>query len=796
MGQIRGEKAKISACNIRSLSSFGIPYAGMHILVSTDNSATEDGQGYFDSYIIGDGTTAATALELHKYKAEELDEQINGTFVSYDASFAVTASAAINKSFAVSVPAGTYKVESNFSEFYTDLTVYFKKNGTNLVTKRMLLLISEGVTLPSDIDTIMVYQNATSSSAGTLTINLSAGRMDGSIVGEIEKLQELEVIPDILYGHDEVNEGVLSVTSGMTLSLANSHTDFNLPAGTYTINFDGGGVIPATTIYLRDANGNNISVTGANGTTLNKLASTNTGAGSVYQPITIPTDVAYLQFYGGTASANGQIRVYVDLGHSAGLIEKTEEVDERLTDVEQDYLSKTNIPFIKRLLYHADEVIPADGPANYRNKIVLTLTGEEINKDAMYVFTCDGPVEGVQNNTALQIIGADNSVYQGGLCNFHYPFAYFEPSKKEFDSGVSVDAVKFRLYPYNDGVVFRNVNVYVWEEYKVTNEIDVATTTISKLALAPHRISETCKSVAHRGYLWTAPQNMLSAVTEAKRQGYTATENDVAITADDHYVMWHDTTLVRLKMLRDINGYFMYADGNGNYYWYDADNEALYTWDGTQYVASSVSLSSLTQCNGADYSINTLTFAILKRLDFGSWKSAKYKGETIPTFDEWICYCKLVGINAWIDFKLTEQELTAAAEYLVGVVRKYGMLRNVVWIAGSSTRAIRSYDDKAVCALLVPPSSQIISAYADLIEQGGEGSIIFDPEWSALTQDNALLALNSGFGLSAWYVTFFPNKTDKAVIFQNIINTIKLGVQNFTLDIYTVEDVIYENYLK
>lgn len=65
MGQIRGTKAKISACNIRSLSSFGIPYAGMHILVSTDNSAMEDGNGNFDAYVVGDGKTAATELPLH-----------------------------------------------------------------------------------------------------------------------------------------------------------------------------------------------------------------------------------------------------------------------------------------------------------------------------------------------------------------------------------------------------------------------------------------------------------------------------------------------------------------------------------------------------------------------------------------------------------------------------------------------------------------------------------------------------------------------------------------------------------
>ena len=76
MGQIRGKKPHISACNIRSLSSFGIPYAGMHILVSTDNSATEDGQGNFDAYVVGDGNKAATALPLKEIVENTIYKQV------------------------------------------------------------------------------------------------------------------------------------------------------------------------------------------------------------------------------------------------------------------------------------------------------------------------------------------------------------------------------------------------------------------------------------------------------------------------------------------------------------------------------------------------------------------------------------------------------------------------------------------------------------------------------------------------------------------------------------------------
>ena len=64
MGQIIGGAAKPKRCNLNQLSQLGTPAAGEHILVSSDNSMNAAGQGNFDCYIVGDGRTAATALEL------------------------------------------------------------------------------------------------------------------------------------------------------------------------------------------------------------------------------------------------------------------------------------------------------------------------------------------------------------------------------------------------------------------------------------------------------------------------------------------------------------------------------------------------------------------------------------------------------------------------------------------------------------------------------------------------------------------------------------------------------------
>lgn len=83
MGQIVGLKAKPKRCNLNALGSVPTPAAGEYILVSYDNSMTANGQGNFDRYIIGDGRTAATELELkylddstHPYIVEEVNKAV------------------------------------------------------------------------------------------------------------------------------------------------------------------------------------------------------------------------------------------------------------------------------------------------------------------------------------------------------------------------------------------------------------------------------------------------------------------------------------------------------------------------------------------------------------------------------------------------------------------------------------------------------------------------------------------------------------------------------------------------
>lgn len=70
MGQIVGTKAKPKRANLNALSQVGTPALGEYVLVSSDDSMNAAGQGNFDCYIVGDGTTVATELEVQKINGD------------------------------------------------------------------------------------------------------------------------------------------------------------------------------------------------------------------------------------------------------------------------------------------------------------------------------------------------------------------------------------------------------------------------------------------------------------------------------------------------------------------------------------------------------------------------------------------------------------------------------------------------------------------------------------------------------------------------------------------------------
>jgi hypothetical protein len=68
-------------------------------------------------------------------------------------------------------------------------------------------------------------------------------------------------------------------------------------------------------------------------------------------------------------------------------------------------------------------------------------------------------------------------------------------------------------------------------------------------------------------------------------------------------------------------------------------------------------------------------------MDFGSWKSSKYTGTQIPTFEEFISLCKKISLQPYIEIKDNGTYTEAQVQSLVDTVRSYGMTDKVVWLS-------------------------------------------------------------------------------------------------------------------
>ncbi len=106
----------------------------------------------------------------------------------------------------------------------------------------------------------------------------------------------------------------------------------------------------------------------------------------------------------------------------------------------------------------------------------------------------------------------------------------------------------------------------------------------SFLVIAGGNMSRAQMIVAHRGASETAPENTLAAFRLAWEQGADAIEGDFYLTRDGRIIAIHDDTTERTA--------------------------------------------------GVKQNVADLTLEQLQQLDVGSWKSATYRGERIPTIEE------------------------------------------------------------------------------------------------------------------------------------------------------------------
>jgi glycerophosphoryl diester phosphodiesterase len=159
---------------------------------------------------------------------------------------------------------------------------------------------------------------------------------------------------------------------------------------------------------------------------------------------------------------------------------------------------------------------------------------------------------------------------------------------------------------------------------------------------------------AHRGASAHAPENTLAAFELALAQQADAIELDVKLTADGHVIVLHDATVDRTT--------------------------------------------------GSQGRVRDLSLAQLRSLDAGSFYSAKYRGEKIPTLEE---VFETLGKRTFINVELTNYNTPRdhLVETVCMLVKKFGLQKSVMFSSffASNLSKARAYLPGVPRGLLVFP---------------------------------------------------------------------------------------------
>ena len=243
------------------------------------------------------------------------------------------------------------------------------------------------------------------------------------------------------------------------------------------------------------------------------------------------------------------------------------------------------------------------------------------------------------------------------------------------------------------------------------------------------------KVISHRGYMNVAPENTLSAFKLAKKMGFEYVECDIAQTSDGVAVLLHDDTVDRT------------SNGTG--------------------------------------SISTLTFAEVRALDFGSWKSSEYTGEKIPTFEEFLLLCKNIGLKAYIEIKGTATFNQTQFEALVATVKRCGMRENVTWIGSVQAHLthIHNADSKARLGLVRSGISDNTIATVTELRNAGINDLFIDINASQATEENLERAINADVPVEVY--------ADDSID----IGSLSPYITGYTVDSTKVVETLYNKYI-
>ena len=178
--------------------------------------------------------------------------------------------------------------------------------------------------------------------------------------------------------------------------------------------------------------------------------------------------------------------------------------------------------------------------------------------------------------------------------------------------------------------------------YTSQNNLPCNDTFINELN-APFRL------ISHRGWnTWNDelyPEQVISSYKESYKRGLRNVECDVKFTSDGIPVLLHDNTI----------------------------NRTARNLDGTEL--------------GTDIYLRNLTFEqVRNNYDFGIYQGERFKGTKIPTLEELLRLCKILGMRIILEYKADENGTVNINEGITKVynlVKDNGMLDYVVFLSGN-----------------------------------------------------------------------------------------------------------------
>ena len=148
-----------------------------------------------------------------------------------------------------------------------------------------------------------------------------------------------------------------------------------------------------------------------------------------------------------------------------------------------------------------------------------------------------------------------------------------------------------------------------------------------------------------------------------------------------------------------------------------------------------------------------MTYEELLQYDFGIAAGEAYRGTRIPTFQEWIAFCREADVTPYIELK--SRMTTEQVQTLMQLVEEAGMTDRVVWI--SFTWNLRMLQDvvaanpEAEVGLLSNGLANTTVAMAKTL-QTGQNRVFLDVLHTAVNRLSMQLAAQAGLEVEAYTV--------------------------------------------